>query len=75
MYVSYPDGKALEVFNPQCIFEHVDESNFNARPFTEQALASVNALPKMRDFHCCMTPPAHFRVAAFLKRSFHSAFG
>ena len=32
--------------NPQYIFEHVDESNFNARPFTEQALASVNAFPK-----------------------------
>ena len=45
MYVSYPEGEALK-YQPQSIFEHVDESNFNARPFTEQELPSVDALPK-----------------------------
>jgi len=36
----------------------------NARPFTEQELSAL--MPFRRcDFHCCMTPPAHFRVAAF----------
>jgi len=35
MYVSYAEGEALQ-YSPQSIFEHVDGSNFNARPFTEQ---------------------------------------
>jgi len=37
MYVSYAEGEALQ-YSPQSIFEHVDGSNFNARPFTEQKL-------------------------------------